>query len=96
MKKKINTQNEIKVKKRLKELAKIIDENNILYHQKDSPKITDQEFDKYIKENDILENKYPNLLLQNSPNKKVGSSPSSKFKKVKHKSSMLSLSKWYL
>ena len=92
MKKKSNIIHDNKVKKRLKELAKIIYRNNILYHQKDLPEITDQEFDRYIKENDILEKNFPHLSLKNSPNKIIGSIPSNKFKKIKHKSSMLSLS----
>ena len=92
MKKKNNILNDNKVKNRLKELAKIIYKNNILYHEKDLPEITDQEFDKYIKENDTLEKKFPHLSLKNSPNKTIGSAPSNKFKKIKHKSSMLSLS----
>ena len=52
--------------KRLKELADLIKKHNYNYHTLDKPKITDQEFDKLIKENDILEKKYPNLkILQN-------------------------------
>ena len=82
---------EQKVKKRLKILANIIYKHNILYHQKDSPEINDIEYDKYNLENNRLEKEYPHLILKNSPNKFVGSPPSDKFKKISHKSTMLSL-----
>ena len=36
------------VKKRLKYLAKLIKNHNLLYHQKDNPEITDFEYDEYL------------------------------------------------
>ena len=92
MKKKNNIlAKEDKIKKRLKKLSLIINKHNILYHQKDKPEITDQEFDKYVIENNHLESLYPHLVLKNSPNKFVGSKIANKFKKIIHKSPMLSL-----
>ena len=46
--------------KRLISLASLIKKHNILYHQKDSPEISDGEFDKLIKENNELEK---NILI---------------------------------
>ena len=40
---------------RLKELADLIKKHNYNYHTLDKPEITDQEFDKLVKENDVLE-----------------------------------------
>ena len=37
---------------KLKELAKRIQYHNKLYHEKDKPKIPDNKFDEYIKENE--------------------------------------------
>lgn len=91
MKKKNNFKNEKEVKIRLKELRRLIHKNNILYHQKDRPKISDSQYDKYVKENNILENEFPHLILKNSTNKFVGSSLNNKFKKNEHKTKMLSL-----
>ena len=54
--------NEEKILKRLKELAELIKKHNYNYHTLDKPKITDQEFDNLVKENDILEKKYPDLI----------------------------------
>ena len=45
--------------KRLKELAVLIKKHNYNYHTLDRPEITDQEFDKLVRENDLLEKKYP-------------------------------------
>ena len=36
--------------KRIEELTKILDQANYDYYIKDNPTITDQEFDKYLKE----------------------------------------------
>jgi len=90
--KKINQPvNEVEIKKRLKNLASLIHKHNKLYHQYDKPEIQDKEFDKLVKENNRLEKKFPHLILENSPNKFVGSSPLKKFEKIFHKLPMLSL-----
>ena len=51
--------------KRLKELADLIKKHNYNYHSLDSPEITDQEFDKLVKENDTLEKNYPSFFKMN-------------------------------
>ena len=48
---------EEKILKRLKELADLIKKHNYNYHTLDKPKITDQEFDKLVKENDTFRKK---------------------------------------
>ncbi len=80
-----------KILNRLKKLSKEIKKHNNLYHNLDSPIITDAEYDKLIIENNDLETKYPNLILNESPNKSVGSKIKSKFKKIYHLSQMYSL-----
>jgi len=92
MKKIKNISNEEKkIEGRLKTLAILISKHDKLYYQKDKPEIPDKDFDKLVRENNELENKFPHLILENSPNKFVGSSLSKKFKKIKHKLPMLSL-----
>ena len=83
---------EKKVKNRLEELANLIKKHNYNYHTLDKPKISDKEFDKLVKENESLEKKYPNLILNHSPNKIYGSKVKSNFKKITHVSQMYSLS----
>ena len=82
---------ELKIQKRLKQLSKLINEHNIHYHQNDKPLISDREFDKLVIENLDLEKKYPHLILKNGPNEKVGGKLKNKFKKIKHKTPMMSL-----
>ena len=91
MKKNNKLINEEKIKKRLKNLTSLIHKHSKLYYQNDKPEITDKDFDKLVKENNKLERKFPHLVLENSPNRFVGSSPSKKFEKIIHKLPMLSL-----
>ena len=79
------------VVKRLKDLSIIIQKHNDLYYNNDKPEISDSEFDKLIKENNELEQKYPELILSTSPNKSAGAKIKSKFEKIKHLSQMFSL-----
>ncbi len=80
-----------RIKNRLEELSKLINKHNFHYHQNDKPLITDKEFDKLVIENSFLEKKYPNLKIKNGPSDNVGGKSKNKFKKIQHKSPMLSL-----
>ena len=77
--------------KKLKRLAEQIEYHNNLYYNYDSPEISDAEYDNLRIVNSELEKKFPNLVLPNSPSKKVGSVLNSSFKKVQHLVPMLSL-----
>ena len=79
------------VKKRIDELVHILEDANYRYYVLAEPSITDQEFDKYLRELEVLEEKYPDLAPKNSPTKRVGGMVIDKFKKVKHTIPMLSL-----
>ena len=81
-----------KVEKQYKKKIKELKLHNKLYFEKDSPKISDSEYDKLKIEITNLEKKYPFLREIDSINKIIGSKPSNKFKKIKHLSPMLSLS----
>ena len=78
-------------KTRIKELVKILNEANYNYHVLDNPTITDQEYDKYLRELVNLEEKYPEYILIDSPTKRVGGEVLDKFSKITHKIPMLSL-----
>ena len=79
------------MKERIDELVKIIDEANYNYYVLDNPTITDQEFDKYLRELISLEEKYPEYKHVNSPTTRVGGMVIDKFNKIRHKIPMLSL-----
>ena len=78
-------------KKRIQELIQIINQANYEYYNLDNPTITDQEYDKYLRELINLEEKYPDLADPNSPSKRVGGEAIDKFNKVTHAIPMISL-----
>ena len=82
----------INITKQYKKKVKELKLHNKLYFEKDSPKISDSKYDKLKTEIINLEKKYPYLIKAGSINKIIGSEPSTKFKKIKHLSPMLSLS----
>ena len=61
------------------------------YFEHDSPLISDKDYDSIKEEILDLEKKYNYLKNKNSPSRKVGYEPSSKFKKIEHEIPMLSL-----
>lgn len=75
----------------LSELADIISYHDRLYHELDTPEITDADYDALRRRNDAIEIRYPALILPNSPSHRVGSEPSSAFKKILHAVPMTSL-----
>lgn len=76
---------------RIKELVKILEKANHDYYVLANPTITDQEFDKYLRELEKLEEAHPEFASENSPTKRVGGEVIDKFKKIKHQIPMLSL-----
>jgi len=65
--------------------------HNKAYFRDDNPLISDKDYDDIKEEILDLEKKYKYLKNENSPSKKVGYEPSSKFKKIEHNIPMLSL-----
>ena len=78
------------VKERIDELIKIINKASYEYYILDNPTITDQEYDDYYMELLSLEKKYPELVREDSPTKRVGGEALDKFEKVTHEKPMLS------
>lgn len=83
------------VQKRHTTLKQLIHHHNELYHTKDKPEISDQEFDKLFSELLELEAKHPELDTSDSPSVRVGGEAISQFKKVAHRKPMLSLANSY-
>lgn len=81
----------IDIKERIEYLRKLLNEANYEYYVLDNPTLTDQEFDKYLRELEVLENNHPEFDSPLSPTKKVGGEVIDRFKKVRHKIPMLSL-----
>ncbi len=79
------------VKERIEFLRTLLNDANYNYHVLAQSILTDQEFDKYLRELEVLELENPEYDSPNSPTKKVGGEVIDRFKKVKHKIPMLSL-----
>ena len=75
----------------LEKIQKLIKFNKA-YFEKDSPIVTDKKFDELKKELLDMVKKNPFLKEIKNIEEIVGSSPSNKFKKIKHSKPMLSLS----
>ena len=80
------------IKKRVEELTNILNDANYKYYVLDEPTITDQEYDKYLRELEELEQKYKEFARDDSPTKRVGGEVLDSFKKFTHKIPMMSLS----
>ncbi len=77
--------------KRIEELRDLIDEHNYYYHVLDSPRISDREFDRLMRELLELEEMHPDLVVPHSPSRRVGGKPVSEFEEARHAVPMLSL-----
>lgn len=78
----------------LAELRALADEilyHRELYYQEDAPILSDAEFDALERRNALIEQRFPKLVLVNSPSRSVGAKPSVRFKKYNHIVPMLSL-----
>ena len=76
---------------RVEELTKILNDANYNYYVMDNPTITDQEYDKYLRELINIEQEYPELADPASPTNRVGGEVIDKFNKIVHEKPMLSL-----
>ncbi len=83
------------IKKRIEELSKELLRHQDLYYVKAEPEIPDKEYDRMYDELVELEKKYPDLVLENSPTKRVGSDLDNTFPEKEHTIPVLSLDKEY-
>ena len=80
------------MQERMNELIDIINEADYNYHTLDNPTITDQEYDKYVRELIEIEEAHPDWIREDSPTQHAGGKIIEGFEKVTHKIPMMSLS----
>ena len=76
---------------RIAALTAAIEYHNNLYYNQDDPEISDFEYDRMLRELELLEEEYPELKHPMSPTEKVGGSAGEKFSPVTHAVVMESL-----
>ncbi len=82
-------------KDRIEELRSYLHQQNYKYYVLSQPEISDQEFDKLLRELQELEQAHPEYADPNSPTQRVGSDIDKRFEQKTHKYPMLSLSNTY-
>lgn len=83
------------VRKHMEELATELDRLNHEYYMNDRSLVSDEEFDRMMRELQDLERQYPELALPLSPTKRVGGEVNKSFRQVAHRLPMLSLGNTY-
>ena len=79
------------VRERVDELKKLLTEANYRYYVLDDPAMQDFEYDRLLRELEILEKENPELLTSDSPTQRVGGAAISAFEKYQHPVPLMSL-----
>ncbi len=83
------------IEKQIAKLRRALEHHNYLYFVKNAPEISDQEYDRLMKELIELEKTHPAFAYPNSPSQRVGGKPVSAFRSVGHVVPMLSIDNTY-
>ncbi|MCU0411638.1 MAG: NAD-dependent DNA ligase LigA [Bacteroidetes bacterium] len=81
--------------KTIEELRHSILEHDYRYYVLAQPTITDEEYDKLLRQLQDLESRHPHLVTPDSPTQRVGGQPTREFPTVTHAVPMLSLANTY-
>ncbi len=84
-----------RVVKRMRELIELVSYHDIKYYVEDDPEISDYEYDMLLRELKDIEEKYPGLILPDSPTQRVSGKALDEFPQVEHRVAMLSLDNCY-
>ncbi|MDP9175428.1 MAG: NAD-dependent DNA ligase LigA [Planctomycetota bacterium] len=81
--------------RRIEELRRELDRHIYLYYVEGKTEISDQEFDRHMRELIDLEKQHPELYSANSPSQRVGGEAIDAFKTVEHAVPMMSIDNTY-
>ncbi|MFT5540019.1 MAG: DNA ligase (NAD+), partial [Alphaproteobacteria bacterium] len=87
----VESLNQIEAAAELAALAHEIARHDAFYYAKDTPEISDADYDALRRRNSDIETRFPGLIRDDSPSTRVGTAPAAGFKKVAHALPMLSL-----
>jgi DNA ligase (NAD+) len=76
---------------RVEELREQLNYHSYRYHVLDDPEVSDAEYDDLMNELRALEERFPELIVSDSPTQRVGATPADLFAPVEHRARMLSL-----
>jgi len=79
----------------IKKLRQIIDRHDRRYYVENKPEISDQEYDRLMKELEKLEKAHPELVTPDSPTQRVSGEVLEDFETVSHREPMLSMDNTY-
>ena len=77
--------------RRAQELRPLIAEHQRRYYGQDTPQIDDSEFDALFRELQMIEQRFPDLVTEDSPTLRPGGAPDETFRTIEHPKPMLSL-----
>ena len=83
------------IQSHIQALAERLHHLNHQYYQLDVSEVADQEFDQLLAELQALETAHPELVLPNSPTRRVGGTITKQFPTAEHRFPMLSLGNTY-
>jgi len=83
------------IKKRIEKLRELINHHDRQYYVESRPDISDQEYDRLMRELKELEALHPELITPDSPTQRVGGEALEGFKTVEHRVPMLSMDNTY-
>ena len=81
----------MEIQKRIEELTKILNDANYRYYVLDDPQMHDFDYDRLLRELEVLETENPQFAQQDSPTQRIGGAALSKFEKVNHIVPLMSL-----
>ena len=87
----VGTLTEPEATRELQRLAAEIARHDQLYHAQDAPEISDAAYDALVARNAEIEKRFPDLVREDSPSRRVGAAPLPAFGKIRHDVPMLSL-----